>query len=481
LDAVDFEARAWIPHSGWPISKADLDPFYENAAAVTHLTSKEWAVEEWQRRDNSPVLALGDGFVTRVAQSVPSELRSFGQTYRDDIARADNMTAYLNANAVEVEVDEGATRATTVRVATLAGKTFSVAAKWFILALGGLENPRLLLASDRHQRTGLGNQNGLVGRFFLEHPRFTGGMVLAADSQLRVGFYQPHRVGNAAILGYLALSDALKRAEELVDVQIRIDPIYDAPFAEALASEDVASARALAKIVTRGQRVSQGQDIGNIGEHVGNVVRDLMSWRTFTIPGAPLPVPYPEVVGELMGSTSSEAQSLIPQLLGDISGSVYRKLSGRVPLEALALSTRFEPVPNRDSRLFLIRERDALGMRKVQLDWRLSDLDRHSVRRTLEILAVQMGRIGLGRLRVLFDEEGPWPDDLAGGWHHMGTTRMSSSAKEGVVDKNCRVHGMSNLYVAGSSVFPTAGSGTPTLTIVALALRLAQHLKRMLT
>jgi choline dehydrogenase-like flavoprotein len=135
-------------------------------------------------------------------------------------------------------------------------------------------------------------------------------------------------------------------------------------------------------------------------------------------------------------------------------------------------------VPNPDSRVSLTRERDALGIPRVQLDWRLTRQDKDSVIRTLEITGAALAGAGLGRLKMLVDDSAEWPSDLAGGWHHMGTTRMSDSPREGVVDRDCRVHGMSNLFVAGSSVFPTAGSGTPTMTIVALALRLSDHLRR---
>jgi choline dehydrogenase-like flavoprotein len=113
----------------------------------------------------------------------------------------------------------------------------------------------------------------------------------------------------------------------------------------------------------------------------------------------------------------------------------------------------------------------------VELDWQLSDADRSSVVRATELLGAELGRAELGRLRLTINEEdATWPTDLAGGWHHMGTTRMHDDPKHGVVDSDCRVHGMRNLFIAGSSVYTTAGSATPTLTIVALALRLADHL-----
>jgi len=138
-----------------------------------------------------------------------------------------------------------------------------------------------------------------------------------------------------------------------------------------------------------------------------------------------------------------------------------------------------EQAPNPSSRVRLIEERDALGMPRIQLEWRLSDIDQRSLRRSFEILARELGRAGLGRLQLLLSEFAPdWPEDLGGGRHHMGTTRMSDDPKRGVVDRNARVHGVSNLFVAGSSVFPTSGAVGPTLTLVALAIRLADRLKQ---
>ncbi len=139
-----------------------------------------------------------------------------------------------------------------------------------------------------------------------------------------------------------------------------------------------------------------------------------------------------------------------------------------------------EQAPNPSSRVRLIEQRDALGMPRVQLEWRLSDVDQRSLRRSHEILARELGRAGLGRLQLLLSEFAPdWPEDLGGGRHHMGTTRMSDDPERGVVDRNARVHSVSNLFVAGSSVFPTSGAVGPTLTLVALAIRLADQLKQL--
>jgi choline dehydrogenase-like flavoprotein len=191
-------------------------------------------------------------------------------------------------------------------------------------------------------------------------------------------------------------------------------------------------------------------------------------------------MPYPELVGELMRRTPVEQQALIPDVLGDIAGAAYLRLHGAAA-ESAVLRTRIDPVPDPDSRVTLGDERDALGMRRPRLDWRLGSLDRHSARRTLELIGAEVGRAGLGRIQVTFDEAGDaWPEDLTGGWHHMGTTRMADDPSRGVVDRDCRIHGMADLYVAGSSVFSTPSSGSPTFTALALAMRLADHLTQVL-
>lgn len=145
--------------------------------------------------------------------------------------------------------------------------------------------------------------------------------------------------------------------------------------------------------------------------------------------------------------------------------------------QAVFFMNECEQAPNRASRVVLDDERDALGVPRVRLEWRLSALDHTSLSRGHRLLARELGRRGLGRFQMMLDEEVPgWPAEMVGGRHHMGTTRMHADPRRGVVDADCRVHGVENLWVAGSSVFPTSGSANPTLTVVALALRLADGL-----
>jgi choline dehydrogenase-like flavoprotein len=142
--------------------------------------------------------------------------------------------------------------------------------------------------------------------------------------------------------------------------------------------------------------------------------------------------------------------------------------------------TRQEQSPNPDSRITLSNEKDALGMPRAKLNWQLTELDKRSMRTFYQVLGREMGRTGTGRVQIrdwLLAGDKEWPSFVSGGWHHMGTTRMSADPKRGVVDPNCRVHGLANLYIGGASVYPTAGAVNPTLTLVALSLRLADHLK----
>jgi choline dehydrogenase-like flavoprotein len=472
---IDFEARDWVPHSGWPIRLADVAPYYDRARQICRLSSSDWEVETWAGRDKLAPLPVGGRVATRVAQVLPVAERSFGKHDRADVEAAQHVTAYLNATVTEIETNDEATAVTGVRVATLSGNRFAVKAKIVVLATGGIENARMLLLSNTRQRDGLGNAHDLVGRFFMEHPRFESGMIVPADRQLEFSFYQAHNVGKARLKGYLGLTEEAIRKEHLVDVQLNMIPVYSEAYRESHKLPEVDSLKHLVREV-RARKLPS-----DFGMHLSNVVDDLLTGEDFFLPAAPVPVPKPVTLRKILGADPQEREHLLPELFGDIAFAVNEEIFSNTPVDHVRLSTRIDPAPNPNSRVSLGATRDALGLPRVQLDWQLSPLDKRSVRRTLEIVGAELGRAGLGRLQLnLDDDDTTWPDDTRGGWHHMGTTRMSDDPRQGVVDRNCQVHGVANLFVAGSSVFPTAGSGTPTMTLVALALRLADHVKELM-
>ncbi len=482
FEESDFEARDWIPHSGWPIRKSDLKPYYERAQDVCQLDTPERDLAYWAKQDEHPLLPLaGDRVTTRFARIASLSRRSFGRDYEDEIRQSGNVTTYLNANVTEVETDETVATVTAVRAACLTGSRFSVKAKLFVLSLGGIENARLLLLSNKREPAGLGNRSDQVGRYFMDHPRFEAGKIIPADKRMSVEFYDRHSVGDANLKGYLCLSTGALRSEKLMDVQLRLSPVYDPAFMKSLDSAGMDSLKYLWR------RLESGLRAEDLQAHLSNVIGDLMSWRNSFVPTAPLPLPKPQLFEKILESPPEDRSHLIADFLGGIAFAAFVGIARNEPIDHVQLVARVEPAPNPDSRVTLGPDRDQLGQNRVQLDWRLSPIDRYSVRRMLEIVGVEVGRADLGRLQIgqhendeaaeLADDDTAWPPDLAGGYHHMGTTRMSDDPKQGVVDKNCKVHGISNLFIAGSSVFPTAGSGTPTLTIVSLALRLADHIK----
>jgi choline dehydrogenase-like flavoprotein len=435
FDAIDFEARDWVPHSGWPIMLADLAPFYRQAQEICQLGPFEYRGEDWLLEGETLVPFAPDRVESLVWQYSPPT--RFGEVYRTELERADNLDVLLHASAVEIEAGEGLSQVSALRLSTLESKRFVVHARSYVLACGGLENPRLLLASNRQARDGLGNGHGVVGRYFMEHPHIVAARALVADPAF-LAFYDynlrlaPRR--GHSVLGCMHLSEQTQHAEGLLnyDASVTADNIGDSGYA------------ALRRIWNSVERGASPDDL----------------------------------IGDLK-TTLFDIDDTFAGLLGRFGVRDYQPAAGSFRLWSFA-----EQAPNPDSRVLLDGERDALGMPRIRLDWRLTDLDRRSLLRTHEALAKEFGRTGLGRIQIeawLQDDKAGWSDELSGGYHPMGTTRMADDPRRGVVDRHCRVHGLTNLYVAGSSVFPTGGSANPTLTIVALALRLAEHLKAELS
>ncbi len=175
LDPIDFESRPWVPYSGWPFDKSHLDPFYIRAHSICQLGPYEYDPATWETEENPQLPILGGRVATAMCQNSPPT--RFGQVYREEIKRAPNIQTYLFANVVKIETSSTAQKVVRIHVATLQGNKFWVSARLFILATGAIENPRLLLASNEVQSTGLGNKNDLVGRFFMEHLKVPGGYI----------------------------------------------------------------------------------------------------------------------------------------------------------------------------------------------------------------------------------------------------------------------------------------------------------------
>lgn len=423
LDPVDFEPRDRLPDHGWPFDRSHLDPFYLRAQKRFGLGPFIYDAAGWQARGYGAPLPFH-------SEVIRSEIFQFGKAsrfdrYEPDLAAAENVTLVLHANAVHVGDSRG--RVDRIDCATLSGNQFVARARTFILAAGALETARLLLVSRDGQPNGIGNDRDLVGRYFMEHPDAAVGYLIPDPRIDRdaFGLYRHQHVSDSVMIeAMLRLSDATLRDEGLLNAVLRLRPTYRSAMAPA---------------------VSSGQIVRRSVHH-----------------GVPTP--------RLMGHAARTAWGA-----GQITRHLANKRSGRPP-EIFGLDVMAEQAPSWSSRMRLGRRRDRLGLPVTVLDWRPTSADFESIRRTVEIFADSIRSAGFGTVVSLLEPHRS-PPAVFGNWHQLGTTRMHSNPEHGVVDENCLVHGMSNLYVTGGSIFPTGGYANPSLTIAALSIRLAEHLQ----
>jgi choline dehydrogenase-like flavoprotein len=385
LDAIDLEARDWMPHSGWPVAYGELERWYPRAHDICQIGASQYVAERVVPEHRTALVGFSAGadFVTKLFRFSPPT--RFGTIYREPLRAAGNIHVFLNANITRIEWNGAQVSA--LRVHGLGGPAARVRAGAYVLAMGGVEIPRLLLHST-HEGRALGDHSGWLGRGFMDH--FGSG---TADIMTRPDLkYQRLEVsGNQHIMAALSMSDVALRAHRLPNFCALLTPY------------------------------------------------------------APDPDYPPAAIANPAFSKASDR----------------RALPWRYRLQFI-----HEPTPNPDSRVTLGQDLDALGMRRLHLDWRVSEIDFDHQDRIVALLSRALGMEGLGRLkhRPLDPRSG------SASLHHMGTTRMSARAENGVVDGECRIHQCQNVYVASSAVFPASGFSNPTLTIVALAARLASHL-----
>jgi len=448
LDGIDFEERNWIPHSGWPFDKFHLDPYYEKAQSICKIEPFTYDLKDYEDTRTNPRLPLNGDRVKTVVFKFGSR-DPFIEHYPKEITRADNITTYLYANVLEIETDEAAKNVSRLRVGSLNGNKFWLSARIFILACGGIEIPRLLLNSNKRQNVGLGNQNDLVGRFFMEHLHFWSGVFVPSDPDIfnsTALYNRIHRVNGIPIIGKLAFTEKVLRKEKMVNHCIELIPriglnkiLYPYLYPD-ISSEAVASAKLIVSAIRGGNMPD------DFGKHIRNILIEI----------------------------------------DDIAITAYRRVRKKISgnfnkrrIRLFNLAHMSEQIPNPNSRITLSEKRDRFGMNRIKLNWQVSPIDIMSAIRAQEIIGEELNRAGLGRLYIKMKDESP-PSDIHGGYHHMGTTRMHVDPKKGVVDENCRVHGISNLFIAGPSVFPTGGYANPVLTTVALSVKLADHLKNVM-
>jgi len=440
LEPEDFKPADPSDPRAWPFSRADLEPYYRAAQSICQLGPFDYDdLTPWLKASGMVALGLDPRRLKTALFQVSPPTR-FGTTYRGALESSANVTVCLHANVLEVRADAASARVLGVHATSLDGPPFDVAARIVVLAAGGLENPRILLLSNRVQAAGLGNGHDMVGRYFMDHPWLTGaGFAAFADPPPDLRLY----LEETPVLGTSIFGALTPGAAEPGIGGFRVLPRPSRRLVQG-----VNSLRAIAQAISSGHLPRDGfwHNLGQVLSDYDAVI-DAAYKTVFHARNGPFNAPEP----------------------------------GSGPIVGAVLDVNVEQFPNPDSRVTLSDRRDALGQNLIVVDWRPGAAEKRTIRRALEFVAIEFGRLGLGRVHISALPDGDaWPGTLIGSRHHMGTTRMSDNPRTGVVDANCRVHGTDNLYIAGSSVFPGSGFSNPTLTIVALALRLGDELRRQI-
>ncbi|MEU4652047.1 GMC family oxidoreductase [Nocardia fluminea] len=434
LDDLDFATRPWVNRSGWPIEAGALRPFAERAAAHAGLGHGTGFTEHefWPLAGRR---APADALDTAVLRPC------FWQISRDPADRFDckrwgpqvraivapTARVLLNATVTHIDTDTTGAHVNSVEVTGAGGRVRTVEARVFVLAAGGIATPRLLLASRRTVAGGIGNRYDQVGRYLMDHRCGVVATLRPAEAGAaldRFGKYVVKSVrGRHTFLHGIALSPGLQRRESLVNCALWLQ--------EVTADDDP-------------------------WDSVKRMLRGRVRWQDLRI-----------MLSDLGLLASGARRRLV-----DGVGLPHR-------LAEVEVRAMVEQTPDADSRVRLSTRTDPVGMPLPQVDWRTSAQEDRTVRRATALLVGEFARLGLPAPRVvpaaLPGSTDPLP--LTDWAHPSGTTRMSADPRHGVVDQHCRVHGVDNLYIAGSSVFPTNGHVNPTLTVIALAVRLADTLR----
>jgi choline dehydrogenase-like flavoprotein len=428
LDTIDFEKREWLPNSGWPIERSDLDEYYLKAAEYCGTKDDTYKADIWSEKLGYKILGLSrDVLETGIAKASSPPVR-FYKEYGKNISNIDNITILKNSNIVDVDYNSSTKLIEKVYFESFPGNQHTIYSKVFIMCFGGIENARMLLHFNAQYSDKIGNYYDNVGRYFMDHPVVRAGH-LYPDNRSIFSLYKANVLKDRVVLGYFKLSESSLRKHRINN--IRVPLVSNTNF---IMSDGISSFHIL------NDSLSDGSIPDDFTNHIINILKDL------------------DMV--LEGVSRKRFDKKIFESANVFSG--YQ------------LPIMFEQSPDRTNRVKLGNNVDRYGIKKILIDWELKKYDKENLWKALEIIAQEFGALSLGRIRLLKERSTRiWGSQLGFGHHHMGTTRMSSQYNQGVVNKNHIVYGTKNLFIGGSSVFPTGGHVPPTLTIVAMAIRLA--------
>jgi len=454
-DDIDFERRDYIPFSGWPFPRTEILSYYKRANPICDAGVFDYSAASSVGLENGDMIP---GFSSNVVHTDSIERFSnpthFGRRYKHLFKTSPNISLFYHATCTAIKLQENSKAVTKLIFRNHAGRSIEINAKRYVLAMGGLETTRTLLSSNDVMPNGIGNTYDRLGRFYMCHLALTAAELRIAPNISNVIYGYEKSTDGIYCRRRISISAEAQRRHNTGNLIARL--IY--PNA---ANPDHGNGILSTLFLTRSilQPEYRGafsfNDLLNKSEqkridytaHLKNIIIDLPQTFSFS---------------HMILRKRFLARRKLPSV-------ILRSRTNAYPLDI-----NVEQSPDPSSRITLTNDKDAFGARRIHVDWRTNDVDRHTIRSGLGIIRDEFHKSGCGDLVIDEDKlDNYWPV----GGHHIGTARMATSPNEGVVDENCQVHGVSNLYIASSAVFPTSSHANPTLTIVALAIRLADYLK----
>ncbi|WP_156686551.1 FAD-dependent oxidoreductase [Mycobacterium sp. Marseille-P9652] len=457
-DPIDFEDRPITAQARWPIRYEDVEPYLQRAcdwAACGRAAFNARDIPEIAGHDMVPGLPDGALRTTDLERwALPTR---FGRAYRDDLRDATRLTVWTGLTCTEIVTTDTGDSVDHLVVKALDGREGRVVATDYVIATGGVEATRLLLASDRHHPAGLGNAGGHLGRWYMSHVEgrvarvhFTADPVIHEHERDDEGVYVRRR---------FTLSAEAQRELGVPNAAVWLvnPPISDPGHGSGILSGVYLTLISplgrflLAQAIRETHTKTDGPP--RVLAHLRNIVRDLLPSIRFAVAFT-----YARFLRRGRKAPGFFVKSADNSYLLHFHG---------------------EHLPHRESRIELTDERDALGMRRVRTHMHFSEADYASVRTVIGVIDEHLRRHGVGYVEWLTDDvEGSVRAFMKGyaGYHQAGTTRMAATPDGGVVDPDLQVHGVRGLYVASTSVLPTSSQANPTLLGIALGVRLADHL-----
>ena len=455
FDAIDFEPRAYVPNSGWPFGRDVLEPYYARAAVYCEIGAPLFdATTALPDRPAGLLPGFDSPAVTCTSIERFSRPTDFGRLLARRLRAAAAVRVLLDAHCIGLAGAPNGAAIDAVRCATFRPSRFTVRPRFTVLAAGGLETARLLLAARAAREAPLDLASSWLGRGYMGHLNGTVGEIQVTHPPHAVNYGYERSPDGVYCRRRFWITPAVQREQGLLNVMFRL---HHPPINDPAHRQPVLSAMYLVKdlvLYEYSRKMREGRSLANLLGHLRNVAAHPLALARF-------------------GADWIDRRWLRARQLPSVA---LFSPTGHYSVEFHA-----EQSPDPGSRVTLGDATDRFGMPELVIDWRASALDVDSVRRAYGVLQRALAATGAGVLTL------EAPDAMAAairrdgavGGHHLGTARMAERPERGVVDAQGRLFGVHNGFVASGAALPTSSQANPTFTIVALAIRLADHLKRV--